>query len=132
MASKFIIQIKSSYDELWRYNLSAMCGAFDSVGERVDFVKAESFIAEVGTNLKSAPDDYTAKREMKLQTAPCDSIVAYIYVVPHTLPRDRDVADCKPFDLSIKVQMGSETIYNIKHKINQWSGASIELKLPTK
>ena len=132
MASKFIIQIKSSYDELWRYNLSAMCGAFDSVGERVDFVKAESFIAEVGANLKSAPDDYTAKREMKLQTAPCDSIVAYIYVVPHTLPRDRDVADCKPFDLSIEVQMGSETIYNIKHKINQWSGASIELKLPTK
>ena len=132
MASKFIIQIKSSYDELWRYNLSAMCGTFDSVGERVDFVKAESFIAEVGANLKSAPDDYTAKREMKLQTEPCDSIVAYIYVVPHTLPRDRDVADCKPFDLSIKVQMGSETIYNIKHKINQWSGASIELKLPTK
>ena len=132
MASKFIIQIKSSYDELWRYNLSAMCGAFDSVGVRVDFVKAESFIAEVGANLKSAPDDYTAKREMKLQTEPCDSMVAYIYVVPHTLPRDRDVADCKPFDLSIKVQMGSETIYNVKHKINQWSGASIELKLPTK
>lgn len=130
MASKFTVHVKSSYEELWRYNLSLMCGGFNSKAERIDFVKAESFVAEVGANLRSAPEGYSSKRELKLQTQPCESIVAYVYVIPNTLPRDRDVADCKPFEVSVKVQMGSETIYNIKHKINQWSGASIELKLP--
>lgn len=130
MEAKFTIQIKSSYGELWRYNLSAMCAAFDSEGERIDFVKAESFVAEVGANFASQPDDLPAKRDLKLTTVSASSIVAYVYVIPHTLPRDRDVADCKSFDMSVKVQMGAETIYNVKHKINQWSGASIELKLP--
>ena len=130
MGAKFTIQIKSSYGELWRYNLSAMCGAFDGAGQRVDFVKAESFVSEVGANLKSAPSYLPAKRDLKLSTKEAESIVAYIYVVPHTLPKDRDVADCKPFDMSVKVQMGTDVIYSEKHKINQWSGASIELKLP--
>ena len=130
MGAKFTIQVKSSYGELWRYNLSAMCAAFDKEGERIDFVKAESFVSEVGSNLRSAPSDLSAKRDLKLTTAEAHSIVAYIYVVPHTLPKDRDVADCKPFDMNVKVQMGTDVIYNEKHKINQWSGVSIELKLP--
>ena len=38
--------------------------------------------------------------------------------------------DCLPFDLKVSVTADGETVYDVTHKVNQWGGASIELKLP--
>lgn len=37
--------------------------------------------------------------------------------------------DCLPFGLKVSVTADGETVYDVTHKVNQWGGASIELKL---
>lgn len=130
MDKKFTISLQSRYAELWRYNIVVMCGCFDKVGERTDFLSKENFVAAVGSNLTAAPNGIESHNRLTLTTSPCDSIVAYIYLLPHSLPPTRDVEEYAPFDLRIKVSAGDSVIYDTDHKINQWSGCSIELKLP--
>ena len=129
MAKKFNIQIRSTYAEIWRYNIAISCGCTDSAGNVVEVVGEQDNIAPVGSNLKVAPDGFTLPREVRLSTPETEVIVAYIYLVPHTLPAQRDIAESEPFKLSVKVSAGRDTIYNVVHKVNQWSGTSIELKL---
>lgn len=130
MDKKFTISLQSHYAELWRYNIVVMCGCFDKVGERTDFLSKENFVAAVGSNLTAAPNGIESHNRLTLTTSPCDSIVAYIYLIPHSLPPTRDVEEYAPFDLRIKVSADDNVIYDTDHKINQWSGCSIELKLP--
>ena len=130
MDKKFTISLQSRYAELWRYNIVVMCGCFDKVGERTDFLSKENFVAAVGSNLTAAPNGIESHNRLTLTTSPCDSIVAYIYLIPHSLPPTRDVEEYAPFDLRIKVSADDNVIYDTDHKINQWSGCSIELKLP--
>ena len=129
MAKKFNIQIRSTYAEIWRYNIAISCGCTDSAGNVVEVVGEQDNVAPVGSNLKVAPDGFTFPREVRLSTPETEGIVAYIYLVPHTLPAQRDIAESEPFKLSVKVSAGRDTIYNVVHKVNQWSGTSIELKL---
>ena len=129
MAKKFNIQIRSAYAEIWRYNIAISCGCTDSAGNVVEVVGDQDNIAPVGSNLKVAPDGFTLPREVRLSTPETEGILAYIYLVPHTLPAERDIAESEPFKLSVKVFAGRDTIYNVVHKVNQWSGTSIELKL---
>lgn len=129
MAKKFNIQIRSTYAEIWLYNIAISCGCTDSAGNVVEVVGEQDNIAPVGSNLKVAPDGFTLPREVRLSTPETEGIVAYIYLVPHTLPAERDIAESEPFKLSVKVSAGRDTIYNVVHKVNQWSGTSIELKL---
>ena len=129
MAKKFNIQIRSTYAEIWRYNIAISCGCTDSAGNVVEVVGEQDNISPVGSNLKVAPDGFTLPREVRLSTPETEGIVAYIYLVPHTLPAQRDIAESEPFKLSVKVSAGRDTIYNVVHKVNQWSGTSIELKL---
>ena len=129
MAKKFNIQIRSTYAEIWRYNIAISCGCTDSAGNVVEVVGEQDNVAPVGSNLKVAPDGFTLPREVRLSTPETEGIVAYIYLVPHTLPAERDIAETEPFKLSVKVSAGRDTIYNVVHKVNQWSGTSIELKL---
>ena len=130
MDKKFTISLQSRYAELWRYNIVVMCGCFDKVGERTDFLLKENFVAAVGSNLTAAPNGIESHNRLTLTTSPCDSSVAYIYLIPHSLPPTRDVEEYAPFDLRIKVSADDSVIYDPDHKINQWSGCSIELKLP--
>ncbi|MBQ5719829.1 MAG: hypothetical protein IIV65_04690 [Alistipes sp.] len=129
MAKKFNIQIRSTYAEIWRYNIAISCGCTDSAGNVVEVVGEQDNVAPVGSNLKVAPDGFTLPREVRLSTPETEGIVAYIYLVPHTLPAERDIAESEPFKLSVKVSASRDTIYNVVHKVNQWSGTSIELKL---
>ena len=133
MDKKFTISLQSRYAELWRYNIVVTCGCFDEAGERTDFLSKESFVAAVGSNLDCAPASLESHSAMKLTTTPCASIVAYIYLIPHTLPPTRaTVEEYSPFDLKIKITSDKDEIYAKTHQINQFSGASIELKLPPK
>lgn len=130
MDKKFTISVQSRYAELWRYNIVVMCGCFDKAGERADFLSKENFVAAVGSNLTAAPNGIESHNSLAITTSPCDSVVAYIYLIPHSLPPTREVEEYAPFDLRVKVSADDSVIYDTNHKINQWSGCSIELKLP--
>ena len=130
MDKKFTISLQSRYAELWRYNIVVTCGCFDEAGERINFLSKENFVAAVGSNLDAAPEGIESHNKLVLTTSPCANIVAYIYLIPHSLPPTRDVEEYAPFDMKIRIMADKDEIYAKIHKINQWSGASIELKLP--
>lgn len=126
----FRVEITSGSDRFWRYNTAVTCGCFDASDRGIDFIGTEDIIAPVGSNLKERPADYPAARKIEFETAPCDHILMYLYVIPHTLPAESAIADCKPFDMRIKVMRGRAIVLDRIFPINSWSGASIELRLP--
>ena len=129
MKKEFTIEIGSRFEQLWRYNLAIVCACYDEQGGRTDFCSAESFVASAGSKLREAPAGFDGPRELKLTTSACHSIVAYVYVVTNTEPISNVIADSPAFDLKLKVSIGRNAIYNKVHKISQWGGDSIELKI---
>ena len=103
---KFTVEIRSRSDQWWRYNAAMMCGAFDQSGNRVGFSSVESRVADMGEELKMPPAGVDMQRKLSLETVPCDRIVLYIYVIPHTLPRDNEIGGHPPFPLQVKVAYG--------------------------
>ena len=124
----FTIEVTSRYDGFWRYNTALTCGCFDAAGNRSGFAAASSHVADVGAELSAAPHDFPRDRTTRLATGPCARIDCFLYVVPHTLPRDNDIDAPRPFDLEVRIAYGGRPIRTERHAINQWSGASIELK----
>ena len=131
----FYVEITSNYDRFWRYNLAVTCGCFDDLGKgednpRKDFVAAEDTIAPAGSNLTAPPQGYPAHRKLSFTTVGCDYLLMYLYVIPHTLPEDRELENCDPFGLQVKVTRGDSIVLDREFHVNCWSGASIELRLP--
>ena len=126
---KFTVEIRSGFDQWWRYNAAVMCGAFDASGNRIGFASAESRVAEMGSNLEAPPEGLDLHRSLTLETVPCERIVLYIYVIPHTLPRDNEIGGHPPFPLQVRIRYGDRTVLDKEYSINQWGGASIELKV---
>ena len=125
----FTITVTSRYEGWWRYNAALMCGCFDAAGERTDFVSAESHVADAGANLAERPAEVAPERKATLETPPCDHLLLYIYIVPHTLPAGNDIDDTQPFDLDIAIAFNGRELQKQRRKINQWSGASIEMRV---
>ena len=130
MDRKFQISVRSNFAELWRYNIVVMCGAYNAAGEQLAVTTSESTVATVGEELTAATIPDTAARVVKLQTAPCDNIKTYIYLMPHKLPSAGSPDDTPTFGIRVKVKADGEELYNVIHQVNQWSGATIELRLP--
>ena len=129
MADKatYKIEIDSNYPEFWRYNIAVTCGLFDAENHQTGFVPAESTVAPVGSNLEKCPNGVEKHRRLTFIADDCDHLRMYIYIIPHTLPTDAHIADCKPFPLSVKISFAGKTVVQEKRGINQWSGASIEI-----
>ena len=125
----FKIKISTDYDQWWRYNVALLCGCFDQDGQRVGFVTTESHIATVGDNLEAKPEDIECPSEISLTTPACDNIILYIYIVPHTLPLYREVSEAQPFEVTTLITYNEAIVKSEVYSINQWSGASIEVKL---
>ena len=125
----FKIELKSRYDEWWRYNADLMCGCFDADDNRIGFASAASDVADVGANLSVRPADIPAARSVVLTTPPCHHLVLYVYIIPHTLPAGNDIDSTRPFEAEIRISRGGKLLCTEKRAINQWSGASIELKV---
>lgn len=125
----FSIEISSRYDGWWRYNAALMCGYFDAGDERIGFASAESHVADVGANLTAKPADMAGDRSLRLETAACDHLLLYIYIVPHTLPAGNDIADTQPFEITLRIAYGGKVLRSEKRLINQWSGASVEMRV---
>lgn len=125
---RFQITVASNFPELWRYNIALMCGCFDAAGTRTGFVTAESTVAPAGSNLKARPADCPADRTTRIETPPCERIVCYLYLIPHTLPDDNAIDGCEPFEIEVSITAGGRPLLRERRPINQWSGASIELQ----
>ena len=131
MATKegFTIEISSRYEGWWRYNVALMCGCFDTAGNRTGFASAEAHVADVGSNLREKPSGNPGGGRASLETGPCDHLLLYIYIVPHTLPAGNDIGDTTPFEVEIRIAYGGRRLRAEKRLINQWSGASIEMRV---
>lgn len=129
MEKGFRIEVKCHYDAWWRYNVAMMCGCFDTDDRRTDFVSTASDVADVGANLTVRPDGIPDRSRITLETPPCDHALLYVYIIPHTLPTDNDIDNTRPFDIEIRIFSEGHLLHSEKRKINQWSGASIELKI---
>ncbi len=128
MSRRFQISVRSNFAELWRYNIVVTCGTFDAAGEQIEVTTKESSVASIveGGGVADVAD---VSRDVKLTTGPCESIKAYVYLMPHKLPSAKSPDDTPAFGVRVKVKADDEQIYNVVHSVNQWSGATIELKL---
>ena len=126
--SRFRVVISSRFDELWRYNLVAVCELCSANGERIEFLSQESTVAPVGSNLVAPPADYNPKRSITIESAEGDYINLLIYIIPNSLPTTNDIIEAKPFHLTAKVTMNGEELLNQTFDINQWSGDNIALE----
>lgn len=124
------IEVTSSYNEFWRYNVALMCGCFDANDQRTGFASTEDTVAEIGAHLKAAPSDYPTRRKVRLEAPACDHLVLYLYIIPHTLPAGNDTTETHPFTLHMRVTAPDGSESKQSFRINQWSGASIELRFP--
>lgn len=125
----FTIEVTSRYADWWRYNVALMCGCFDAADQRTGFASATSHVAEVGANLKTKPKEVAADHTATLETPSCDHLILYVYIVPHTLPTDNGIDATRPFEVEIRIGYGGKTLRTERRQINQWSGASLELKI---
>ena len=132
MSRRFKISVRSNFAELWRYNIVVTCGVFDAAGEQIEVTTSESSVASIVDGAGVAADVADVSRDVKLTTSPCESIKAYVYLMPHKLPSAKSPDDTPTFGVRVKVKADDEQIYNVVHSVNQWSGATIELKLPKK
>ncbi len=128
MSESYSVELNSSFAELWRYNIAIVVAGFDADGEQLEVKSKQSHIADVGANLKSAPEGYSRRRSLSVETSPCESVEVLIYIIPHTLPSAKDIADAKPFNIHVTVSRGERSIHDAQHSVNQWSGDSVTLK----
>lgn len=124
----FTIKIDCNDDAFWRYNYVVMCSVRRG-GEEVEFLKHRSEIAPVGAELREKPKGYSAERGVELRSADADELTLYIYVIPHTLPRENSTRDIAPLNMSLIVEHGTKTILKRWVEINPWSGENLELRL---
>ncbi len=125
----YTIEVESSYEQLWRYNMIVMCGGFSATSESLYVVSQRDIISDIENPIECEPDGYTLPRRVSLRAAKADNIRAIVYVVPHTLPIGRDVDQNPAFDALVTITKSGKEIYRNIHKVNQWGGASIEIKI---
>ncbi len=125
------MEVESRYEGWWRYNVTILCGCFDAAGERIGFASAESIVAPVGSDLSAPPEGAApaAERRIGIRSVACHHIVMYVYIVPHTLPETREIGDVAPFDVRLRIGYAGVSLGDMRYRINQWSGASLEIKL---
>jgi hypothetical protein len=127
----FAIRVTCDEPTWWRYNVTLLCGCFDEVGTRIGFCTTEQVVASVGSNLSEPPAGFSeaAHRTITLETVPAPRMILYLYVVPHTLPTETDIATTKPFVAHVAISYDGNTLKSFDYNINRWAGAAIELKL---
>ena len=127
--SCFKVSVSSNFEELWRYNLVLVCEVCSAQNERIEYLSKESYIAPVGSNLITPPNDYSTDRRLSISTQNGDYVNILVYAIPHTLPTTNDIIKTKPFPLIVKVVDDKKDILvNQVFKVNQWSGDNISLE----
>lgn len=122
--ANFTISIESNFPDLWRYNIVVMANVMQG-GEKVEVLKHCSEVAPVGAELQTRPEGYNPNRNILLSSMEADTLTLYIYIIPHTLPKEQVVRFAPPFELDVKVKHGSRIAFKHRYMINQWSGENI-------
>ncbi|WP_418992232.1 hypothetical protein [Alistipes sp.] len=125
----FTIALTSRFDGWWRYNVELMCGCFDAADQRTGFATASSHVADAGANLAEPPAGTVPDRSVTLTTPPCDHLMLYIYLIPHTLPAMREIDAARPFEVELRIAYAGRKLRTEHLRINQWSGASLEMRI---
>ncbi len=115
------IETKCSFEELYRYTTTIMCGGYTSSGEEL-YVTSAKDAASVG-------EEFILPQITVLESSKADNIRVEIYVVPHTLSDNRNVFDADPFELEVTITRDGKTLHTHTYAVNRWGGASIEIKL---
>ena len=126
---RFSIEVRCSHREWWRYNVQLMCEELDAAGERVHFGTTSSVIAEVGANLKVAPAEVKVPSKISYTTEPCHTARLYLYILPHSLPTEREVDAVSPFKLTIKISCDGTVLRTEQPVVNPWGGLSLILPI---
>ena len=127
----FKIEVTSHEPEWWRYNVAFTCGCMDARGERIGYASSQSHIADVGSN-PEPPKPTKEQRKAVLETMPCDNLLLYLYVIPHTLPEEREIEATAPFAITIKTFYNGKLLHTKQRSVNRWSGASLEMRISKK
>ncbi len=131
----YTIEIRSRHKDLWRYNLILSCGGMDADGELlyVDGTKrVESELFYPKTNAKPLrPKNFIVNDPLTLKCDEAESLRILIYIIPYIFPDETRIDQCEPFVLNVEIRRLDEVIYREKHKINSWSGASLDFKIKT-
>ncbi len=123
------IDVESSFESIWRYNIFLMCGGDDSQGEKLYVVSSQDVVADEGHEVVEPPLGCQLPRKLSLESEDAESIRVILYIVPHTLPTVRDISQTPPFEMSVTIKHCGEQIYHRVHLVDQWSGDSIEINL---
>ncbi len=126
----FDIELSCDFEYLWRYNITLACEMLGEQGERLDFGSKELRVADIGSQMRVAPEGWTKRQKLQLSTVRCASIRMVAYLLAHTMPEERDVESLKPFEMRIMVTTDGEKIYNKVHYVDQRGGAAINIVLP--
>ena len=98
----------------------------DGVAQKLVFRHTHVFGAAEAADSAQALEGWEAqKKKEKGFTSPADAVEA----VPHTLPAGNDIGDTTPFEVEIRIAYGGRRLRAEKRLINQWSGASIEMRV---
>lgn len=124
----FTINVECNDRDFWRFNYVVMCSVRRD-GEEVEFLKHRDEVAPVGAELRELPAGYNPERGVTLKSVDADELTLYIYVIPHTLPRENSTRDIAPLNMSLIVDHGIKTILKRHVEINPWSGENLELRL---
>lgn len=127
-SESYAIEVESGFKEFWRYNIAVTCGMFDADGTQCGFRSAENTVAPAGSNLESAPEGTSVHRRLSFTAGDCHHLLMYVYLIPNTLPPSTRIADCKPFKVTVRVSYEGTEIVHMTPSVNQWSGASIEIR----
>ena len=123
------IRITTSFEEFWRYNVALCCGCFNEANERIDFVAGEDTVAAVGSALTERPEGIGSRQSITFETPECHALQIHLYILPHSLPRERTIEDTRPFNVKIEVLHNKKCLYTERHSINQWSGDNLLLNI---
>ncbi len=120
----FRIELTSTSDRWWRFNIELLCEALDEGEQRIAFCSAHSTIAEIGVKPQDLPDNPTHPNPLRLTTPPCDHARLFLYLIPHTLPDEREVEAAPPFPAVLSLYYNRKLIHREIVLVNQWCGAS--------
>ncbi len=126
-SKKTTVEILCDFGGWWRYNVMMTCGCFDAAGAGTAFRSCDDGVAPVGSNLASMPDGIDPQRRVVMELPECSRIRLFTYIIPHTLPDVRFIEEAPSFKLTLRILCGRKVLQSTDHRINQWSGASIEV-----
>lgn len=127
----FRAEVRSTYPEWWRYNVFVTVACYNQSGRIVDYLTLADKVYEVGdgTEIRTAPADYSLSRPLTLETPPCDHAELFVYVIANTFPSSVVIKDSPPFEIEVLTKAGGEKSVTTLYPVNQWGGLTLKQML---